>query len=52
MSNGAVEKVICPYRLKGEWCVKENGYFICPTRQRSFTEKQSIEASKKRLPLR
>ena len=46
MSNGELQWVYCPYCLKGEGCVKENGYFICPSKQRPFTSQQSIEASK------
>lgn len=37
----ALEWVWCPYCRKFEGCMKENGVYICPSKQRTFTEKQS-----------
>lgn len=46
MKNGEVVWVFCPYCKKGEWCVWNNGFYTCPSKNRQFTEQQSVEATK------
>ena len=45
MQNGDIVWVMCPYCRKGESCKWENGFYICPSKNRPFTEQQSVEAS-------